>query len=134
MASNPWMLRPLFGGWQLVMLPAAAWQLVPGRYRARVWPRAGGVPPGLGGLGEDALEARHQGRVQRSSIAACIPSIVVDSTMKLPSEPDPGSAGSSSCVSSYSYPVGDCSTFEVLADSPTFNTATSRGPSPCDEL
>ena len=72
--------------------------------------------------------------VQRSSIAACIPSIVVDSTMKLPSEPDPGSAGSSSCVSSYSYPVGDCSTFEVLADSPTFNTATSHGPSPCDEL
>ena len=57
------MLRPQLGGWQLIMLPAT-WQLVPGRYRARVWPRAGGVAPGLDGLGEDALEARHQGRAK----------------------------------------------------------------------
>ena len=35
-ASNPWMLRPHFPGWQLVMMPAAALQLMPGRCRGRV--------------------------------------------------------------------------------------------------
>ena len=37
--------------------------------------------------------------VQSSSVADCILFTEVDSTVELPAKPDPGSAGSSSCVS-----------------------------------
>ena len=57
-----------------------------------------------------------------------------DSTVELPSEPDPGSAGSSSCVSNFSRYMSVRSTFVVLTESSNFNTTTPHGPSSCDEL
>ena len=58
----------------------------------------------------------------------------VDSTVELPSEPDPGSAGSSSCVSNFSRYMSVRSTFVVLAKISNFNTATPPGPSLGDKL
>ena len=58
----------------------------------------------------------------------------VDSTVELPSEPDPGSAGSSSCVSIFSRYMSVRSTFVVLTESCNFKTATPHGPSLHDEL
>ena len=58
----------------------------------------------------------------------------VDSTVELPSEPDPGSAGSSSCVSNFSRYMSVRSTFVVLTESSNFNTTTPPGPSTCEEL
>lgn len=58
----------------------------------------------------------------------------VDSTAELPSEPDPGSVGSSSCVSNFARYMSVRSTFVVLTESSNFNTATPHGPSLRDEL
>ena len=60
--------------------------------------------------------------------------VKVDSTVELPSEPDPGSAGSSSCVSNFSRYMSVRSTFVVLTESSNFNTTTPPGPSTCEEL
>ena len=60
--------------------------------------------------------------------------VKVDSTVELPSEPDPGSAGSSSCVSNFSRYMSVRSTFVVLTESCNFKTATPHGPSLHDEL
>ena len=56
------------------------------------------------------------------------------STVELPSEPDPGSAGSSSCVSNFSRYMSVRSTFVVLTEISNFNTATPPGPSLGDKL
>ena len=58
----------------------------------------------------------------------------VDSTAELPSAPDPGSAGSSSCVSNFARYMSVRSTFVVLTESSNFNTATLHRPSLRDEL
>ena len=58
----------------------------------------------------------------------------VDSTAELPSAPDPGSVGSSSCVSNFARYMSVRSTFVVLTESSNFNTATPHGPSLRDEL
>ena len=50
--------------------------------------------------------------------------VKMDSTVELPSEPDPGSASSSSCVSNTWEHAGVCSAFAVLAESSKFNTTT----------
>ena len=60
--------------------------------------------------------------------------VQVDSTVELPSEPDPGSAGSSSCVSNFSRYMSVRSTFVVLTEISNFHTATPPGPSLGDKL
>ena len=72
--------------------------------------------------------------VQRSPVLESILAMEVDSTAELPSEPDPGSAGSSSCVSNFSRYMSVRNTFIVLTESCNFNTATPYGPSLHDEL
>ena len=72
--------------------------------------------------------------VQRSPVLECILAMDIDSTMELPSEPDPGSAGSSSCVSNFARYMSVRSTFVVLTESSNFNTTTPPGPSTCEEL
>ena len=58
----------------------------------------------------------------------------VDSTVELPSEPDPGFAGSSSCVSNTSEHTGVCIEVGVLTESSNFIRRTPFGYSLCDEL
>ena len=72
--------------------------------------------------------------VTRSAVSDRMVVVKVDSTVELPLEPDPGSAGSSSCVSIFSRYMSVRSTFVVLSESSSFNVATPRGPSLCDEL
>ena len=72
--------------------------------------------------------------VTRSAVAGRMLVAKVDSTVELPSEPDPGSAGSSSCVSNFSRYMSVRSTFVVLTESSNFNTTTPPGPSTCEEL
>ena len=62
--------------------------------------------------------------VARSAVVDCMLLVRVDSTVELPSEPDPGFAGSSSCVSRTWEHAGVCSTFVVLAEISKFNTTT----------
>ena len=72
--------------------------------------------------------------VQRSPVLESILAMEVDSTAELPSAPDPGSVGSSSCVSNFARYMSVRSTFVVLTESSNFNTATPHGPSLRDEL
>ena len=72
--------------------------------------------------------------VQRSPVLESILAMEVDSTAELPSEPDPGSVGSSSCVSNFARYMSVRSTFVVLTESSNFNTATLHRPSLRDEL
>ena len=60
--------------------------------------------------------------------------VQVDSTVELPSEPDSGFAGSSSCVSNTSKHTGVCIEVGVLTEISNFNTATPCGSEVCDEL
>ena len=52
--------------------------------------------------------------VQRSPVLECILAMDIDSTMELPSEPDPGFAGSSSCVHNTWEHMGVCSALGEL--------------------
>ena len=52
--------------------------------------------------------------VQRSPVLECILAMDIDSTMELPSEPDPGFAGSSSCVRNTWEHMGVCSALGEL--------------------
>ena len=70
----------------------------------------------------------------RSAVADRMLAVNADSTVELPSEPDPGSAGSSSCVSNFSRYMSVRSTFVVLTEMSNFNSTTPHGPSSCDEL
>ena len=72
--------------------------------------------------------------VQRSPVLEFILAMEVDSTVELPSAPDPGSTGSSSCVSNFARYMSVRSTFVVLTESSNFNTATPHRPSLRDEL
>ena len=56
----------------------------------------------------------------------CILAMDIDSTMELPSEPDPGFAGSSSCVRNTWEHMGVSSV--VLLESSSFNAATRCRP------
>ena len=57
MASSTWMLRPQFGGWQLAMLPSAAWQLIPRSMLRSCMVMMVGAAPGLGGSSKAVFEA-----------------------------------------------------------------------------
>ena len=72
--------------------------------------------------------------VTRSAVADLVLVGKVDSTVELPSEPDPGFVGNSSCVSNASRYRSVRSRFVVLTESSNFNTTTSFVPSLCDEL
>ena len=57
MASNPWMLRPHFGGWRLVMLLLAVMAALSKSMLRPCTAMIVGLTPGLGGASEDAFEA-----------------------------------------------------------------------------
>ena len=63
--------------------------------------------------------------MQRSPASEVFMVVGVDSTMELPSEPDSGSASSSSCVQLVSAPITVSGTFVELAESSNFVTGTS---------
>ena len=128
------MLRPQFGGWELVMLPLAAWQLIPRSMLRPCTAMIVGATPGLGGASEDALEAIGQrGNKERCGRPHAGRQCGLNRGAALGAS-DPGSAGSSSCVSNFSRYMSVRSTFVVLAKISNFNTATPPGPSLGDKL
>ena len=60
--------------------------------------------------------------------------VQMDSTVELPSEPDSGFPGSSSCVSNTSEQTGVCIEVGVLIEISNFIRRTICGPSLCDAL
>ena len=58
----------------------------------------------------------------------------VDSTVELPSEPDPGSVGSSSCVSITSEHMGVRIEVGEFEESSNIDTAAPVGSAVCDQL
>ena len=60
--------------------------------------------------------------------------VKVDSTVELPSEPDSGFAGSSSCVSNTSEHTPVCIEVGVLTEISNFIRRTPCGSSLCDKL
>jgi hypothetical protein len=104
-----------------------------GRCRGRVQSWCEGRRPTLRALPRTLLMPGIK-EVQRSPVLESILAMEVDSTAELPSAPDPGSVGSSSCVSNFARYMSVRSTFVVLTESSNFNTATPHGPSLRDEL
>ena len=72
--------------------------------------------------------------VARSAVADLMLAIKADSTVELPSEPDPGSVGSSSCVSITSERMGVCIEVGEFEQSSNFDTAAPVGSAVCDQL
>ena len=113
-ASNPWMLRPHFGGWRLVILPSGRHSSsFQGRCRGRVRSWWWGWRPAFRALPRTLFMTGIK-EVQRSPVLECILAMDIDSTMELPSEPDPGFAGSSSCVHNTWEHMGVCSALGEL--------------------
>ena len=70
----------------------------------------------------------------KSAVADHILVVKVDSTVALPSEPDPDSIGSSSCVSIFSWYSGVRIKIVVLTESSNFHTGTPLDFSLYDEV